>query len=97
MNDPYAVLGVSHDADENAVRQRYLELVRAHPPERDPERFAEIREAYDQLRDPAVTLENRLFTLTSPWTLERLLAEERQPAGSSRLPVDLLLSLGADT
>jgi len=93
MNDPYQILGVSHAADEVAVRARYLELVRQFPPDREPERFAEIREAYDRLRDPIVSLENRLFDVSAPFTFESLIADARPDVRSSRLPTSLLLSL----
>ena len=45
MNDPYEVLELTPDADETEIRQRYLELVRAIPPDRAPERFAAIHAA----------------------------------------------------
>ena len=93
MNDPYEVLGVSHAADEAAVRNRYLALVREFPPDRDPERFAEVREAYDQLRDPIVNLESRLFDVSAPFTFESIVAEARPDIRSTRLPTSLLLSL----
>ncbi len=32
MGDPYEILGVTPGAGEGAVRERYLELVRAFPP-----------------------------------------------------------------
>ena len=52
MIDPYEQLGLPPSADETEIRQHYLELVRQFPPDRAPERFAEIRAAYDALRDP---------------------------------------------
>ena len=36
MNDPYAILGLSDDADDDAIRRRYLELVKRFPPEHHP-------------------------------------------------------------
>ena len=93
MTDPYEVLGVARDADEQAIRRRYLELVRQHPPEREPERFAVIREAYDRLRDPIVHLENRLLDVKTTVTLEKLIADTRPDVRAQRLPTDLLLSL----
>ncbi|MDA1049102.1 MAG: J domain-containing protein [Planctomycetota bacterium] len=93
MNDPYQILGVSHAADEAAVRARYLELVRQFPPDREPDRFAEIHEAYDRVRDPVVSLEHRLFDVSAPFTFESLIADARPDVRSSRLPTELLLSL----
>jgi DnaJ-class molecular chaperone len=94
MIDPYEVLGVSADATEEQIRQRYLALVREFPPEQEPKRFAEIRAAYDQLRDPVVSLERRLFNLTAVDTFDTLLAAERQRQRARRLPTPVLLSLG---
>ena len=94
MIDPYEVLGLSPEAGEDEIRQRYLALVREFPPEREPKRFAEVRAAYDELRDPVVSLERRLFNLTAVDTLDSLLAAERQRQRGRRLPTSLLLSLG---
>jgi len=45
-------LGVLPAATEVDVRAAYLAKVRLHPPDRDPEAFERIRDAYDLLRDP---------------------------------------------
>ena len=76
--------------------QRYLALVRQHSPEREPERFAEIRAAYDQLRDPITNLAGRLFSLASVDTLESLAAAGQSNRAARRIPTDLLLSLADD-
>ena len=47
-----ALLGVSAEADEAEIRRAYLEKVRQHPPDRDPDLFERVRDAYDRLRDP---------------------------------------------
>ena len=93
MRDPHEVLGLSHDADVETIRRRYLELIREYPPERSPREFGEIRAAYDRLRDPLVYLENRLFNLTTEHSLESLLADLQPDVRSQRIPTDLLLSL----
>ena len=95
-NDPHEILRVGREAGEEEIRQRYLELVRQFPPERDPQRFAEIRGAYDQLRDPVTHLDKRLFSLISPETLESLASGEQERAERRRIPTDVLLSLGDD-
>lgn len=94
MNDPLAVLGLSPGASDEAVRARYLELVRTHSPDRDPKRFAEIRAAYDALRDPAYRVEKQIFGLATHYGIDDVLAEALQPAARKRFPTDLLLSLG---
>ena len=48
------LLGVSAGAGDEELRAAYLEQVRRHPPDREPELFERIRDAYEQLRDPRV-------------------------------------------
>jgi curved DNA-binding protein CbpA len=52
VEDPYAVLGLTPQAAPEEIKKAYFSLVRAHPPERDPEGFKRIRAAYDLLRIP---------------------------------------------
>ena len=94
MQNPYTVLGLAQGADEAGIRRRYLELVREFPPEREPQKAAEVRAAYDALRDPMVRLENQLFDLRSSQTFENLIREHKPDLRERRLPTDLLLSLG---
>lgn len=61
MPDPYAVLGVPADADDGAIRRRYLELAREFPPEQHPARFAAVRAAYEQVKDVGARARHRLF------------------------------------
>src|ERR1700756_2857898 len=61
MADPFSVLGLPSDSDDEAIRRRYLELVRQFTPEHHPERFAAVRAAYEQLRDLNTRLRYRLF------------------------------------
>lgn len=93
MPEAHEILGVSADADEATLRARYVQLVREFPPDRVPERFAEIRAAYDELRDPVRMLERKLFHPASTDSLENLAGELRERLRSVRLPVDTLLSL----
>ena len=94
MSDPYQILGVPPDADEATVRQRYLQLVRDNPPERSPERFAEIRAAYDQVNDPVQAWTRRLFDLEQRDTLEDIVQRHSSPKLETRFSTELLLSLG---
>jgi curved DNA-binding protein CbpA len=92
MNDPYQVLGLTPEADELQVRQRYLELVRAFPPEQAPDRFAAIRAAYDELRDPRRRLREELFGHKGD-SIEGLARELRDRLRDPRLPLSCLLRL----
>jgi hypothetical protein len=52
--DPYAVLGISANADADTMRAAYLAKVKEFPPDRDGEKFREIHAAYQMLGDPLV-------------------------------------------
>jgi curved DNA-binding protein CbpA len=65
-SDPYAVLDLPRTATAAQIKQAYFALVRAHPPERDPEMFKRIRAAYERLRDPERRAEADML-LVQPW------------------------------
>ena len=97
MTEPHEVLGLDSGADSAAVRRRYLELVRQFPPDREPERFAAVRNAYDQLRDPRARMQKRLFEIAPRESLEEISAEIGERYRGARIPVDALLSLAEPT
>ena len=75
MIDPYAVLGLPPDSDDEAIRRRYLELVRQFSPEHHPEKFAAVRAAYEQLRDQGTRLRHRLFEAGKRETVDAIIEE----------------------
>jgi len=50
MKSDYEILGLQEGADEKEIKRAYFKLVRQFTPEKDPERFQEIREAYENLK-----------------------------------------------
>lgn len=96
MESPYQTLQLSHDSDEESIRRRYLELIRQFPPEREPERFAEIRAAYEQIRDPLIAMEHRLFDIRDNNEFQHLLDQVRADPRSRRISNSDLMSLGDD-
>lgn len=85
MTDPFTTLGVREDAGDDEIRQRYLALVRAFPPDLEPERFQAHRAAYEQLQDARKRLEATLL-MTNDAALSRLNASLLQGSrpGSGR-------------
>ena len=71
MRDPFTVLGVDEAADDAEIRRRYLALVRAFPPDREPKRFQDYRAAYEALSDERKRLEMKLLR-TNEAALSRL-------------------------
>ncbi len=66
LRDPYVVLDVDRRADEKVIKRAYFKKVREYPPESDPEKFREIRTAYDQLRNAERRANIDLFLLQPP-------------------------------
>jgi curved DNA-binding protein CbpA len=93
MINPYETLGLSRQANDEEIRARYLELVRQFPPDRAPERFAAVRSAYEQLRDPAVRVASLLFDRGGEESIPGMVADIRQRLITARLPTKTLLAL----
>ncbi|MEW6208802.1 MAG: DnaJ domain-containing protein [Acidobacteriota bacterium] len=69
-DDPYKTLGVESNATEAEIKQAYFALVRAHPPESDPQGFKRIRAAYEKLRSRGERAETDLFRVDDSITLD---------------------------
>lgn len=92
MTDPYAVLGLSADSDDEAIRRRYLELVKQFSPEHHPEKFAAIRSAYESLRDLDTRLRHRLFEAGKHETIDGILEELACRTSRRRLTLQALVN-----
>ena len=90
--DPYSVLGLSRQADDEAITRAYFQLVRQFSPERAPEQFREIRTAYEQLRDPANRARLGLFLVQLPPPLPK----HRRPSYDLSVHVEDLLTLAME-
>lgn len=49
MRSDYEILGVDRSADRTEIKKAYFKMVRQFSPEKEPERFQEIRAAYERL------------------------------------------------
>ena len=51
MKSPYQILGVSEHASDTEIKQAYLQRVKDNPPDRDQQRFQQIQQAYETIKD----------------------------------------------
>lgn len=61
MIDALEILGIGSGAGQDEIRAAYLRKVKEYPPERFPEEFERIRDAYETLRDPRRRMRNMLL------------------------------------
>jgi hypothetical protein len=62
IESAYEILKISRDAAPEEARAAYVKLVRRYPPERFPERFAALRNAYEKVCIGDDYLQNLLGT-----------------------------------
>jgi len=81
--DPYRILGLDAEADEEQVRRAYFRAVRCCPPEVDVQGFTRVRQAYELLRDPA---RRAAWDAQHVWggTVAELMARASQFEGQNR-------------
>lgn len=58
MRKDYEILGIDENADEKTIKRAYFKLIRTYSPEKAPERFQEIRAAYERLTEEKKQPEN---------------------------------------
>lgn len=95
VTEPYAVLGLQPDADDEAIRRRYLELVRDHSPDRDPDGFTRIRAAYESLKDLNTRIRKRLFERNPADSLDAIIEEMACRNSRRRATLETMLRLVA--
>jgi DnaJ-class molecular chaperone len=49
--NPYLVLGIPRDADDQRIRQAYLQALKDATPESNPQRFQAVTNAYASIKD----------------------------------------------
>ncbi len=83
-------LGLTPDAGDEEIRNRYLELVRKYTPEKHPKRFGEITASYEAIKDLKSRLTARYLPMESHrLPLETYLEELIEACSSSRKRIGL--------
>jgi len=73
--DPWSVLGVSPEADDEQIRTAYVRKVKEFPPDRSGPEFEKIRDAYEQLKDPYRRAKYLILGANADRPLETLLED----------------------
>jgi len=76
--DPWIVLGIDSTADEQQIRAAYLRNVKTFPPDRAPQEFERVRDAYQQLRDPRRRSHHMILAADPQADMVALLGEHQQ-------------------
>lgn len=71
------ILGVPANASEEEIRSAYLVKVKEFPPDRSPEEFERIRDAYETLRDPRKRAKAMLLSTDFAAPLVSLIADHK--------------------
>lgn len=69
----YVILGLDTHASDTEIRSRYLDLVKQHPPEKEPETFKMITIAYEAVKDMRNRVKTRLFGTSHAASCEDIL------------------------
>jgi len=72
--DARQILGVSPNAGEEEIRAAYVQKIKEHPPDRSPEQFEKIRDAYETLRDPRRRTRDMLLSADPDAPVARVIA-----------------------
>jgi curved DNA-binding protein CbpA len=64
--NPYLVLGLPLEADDQTIRRAYLDAVKLAPPDLEPKRFQAINTAYEQIKDETSRNKHALFNQSLP-------------------------------
>ncbi|MCF8045216.1 MAG: J domain-containing protein [Desulfarculaceae bacterium] len=93
----YRILGVDETAGDETIRSKYLQLVKEHPPEKDPEKFRLINRAYEALKDERQRVRTKLSGFGSYRFWKEALDDLVATVGSERRSPGLEEIVGAQT
>ncbi len=49
--NPFYILDVSIESSDEEIREKYIKKIKQFPPEKNPEKFIEIKNAYEMLKN----------------------------------------------
>src|SRR6266581_2265747 len=93
--NPYLVLDVPANADDQTIRAAYLQAIKDSPPDAAPQRFQAVSQAYRQIQDQASRNRHILFNRDCPADspLDALVRYARFQRHFEPLPFDAMKEL----
>ncbi|MFB3895940.1 MAG: tetratricopeptide repeat protein [bacterium] len=85
----YQILQIPKEATEDEIKHAYIQLVKKHPPEIDPDKFIQVRKAYENLKDPIKRAREDLFTFNFVHDQFHFSDEVKQPFTLNRINDDI--------
>jgi curved DNA-binding protein CbpA len=95
MKTPFEILDIPESVTDPQVKTAYLQKTREFPPERFPEKFKEIKDAYEKIKSFQDRVSYKLFHLDEPNMENFMKAMRLQTDG--RIQAERLLALIAET
>lgn len=94
MQTPFEMLNIKESASDAEIKEAYLKLVRQYPPDRYPDNFKKIKQAYDTIKTLKDRLAYLLFNVPDPDPEALLLSVIHR--AKSRINIDILLQFVLD-
>ena len=84
----YQILEIPKESSDDEIKIAYIRLVKLHPPEHDPDKFIQVRKAYENLKDPVKRAREDLFTFNFIHDSFRLSSSTPQNLGDINREMD---------
>lgn len=65
MLNNFLTLDISPGSSDEKIREAYIHLIKKHPPEKDPEGFQKINNAFEAIKDKRSRARTRIFFPTT--------------------------------
>jgi tetratricopeptide (TPR) repeat protein len=85
----YQILQIPKEATDDEIKHAYIQLVKKHPPEIDPDKFIQVRKAYENLKDPIKRAREDLFTFNFVHDQFHFSDAVKQPVAINRMNDDI--------
>lgn len=97
MITPFEILELSETASDAEIKKAYLKKVRQYPPEHAPEKFQQVRDAYEAIKTEKLRLSYQLFNYEKPDFLQLLAQTLKSNTPAKRVDEPLFIKALAES